>query len=323
MKYQDYYQTLGVNRTASQDEIKKAYRKLARQYHPDVSKEKNAEERFKEIGEAYDVLRDDEKRAAYDQLGPNWKQGQDFRPPPGWGDSAGFDGFSGFSSNASFTDFFESLFGQNTAQGTRQGFGGGFSSGFGGGGFGQSTRGQNQSAKILIDIEDSFEGATKTVSLKIPEQEGAYTVSRDRRLKVRIPKGIREGQKIRLGGQGSPGAGGGPAGDLQLEVSFRQHRWFRVEGADIYLDLPVTPWEAALGATIDVPVPGGRIGIKVPSGSEQGKKLRLRGRGLPGKEPGDFFVVVNLTLPKADSEDAQAFYERMRHELAYNPRQGF
>ena len=318
MKYQDYYQLLGVDRDASQDEIKKAYRKLARQYHPDVSKEKNAEERFKEVGEAYDVLRDEEKRAAYDQLGPDWKQGQEFRPPPGWGGSAGFDGFSGFSSNASFSDFFESLFGQNPAQSGRQGFGGGFS-----GGFGQAARGQNQTAKILIDIEDSIEGATKTVSLKIPEQEGRYTVSRDRRLKVRIPKGIREGQKIRLSGQGSPGTGGAPAGDLQLEVGFRQHRWYRLDGADIYLDLPVTPWEAALGATVDVPVPGGRLGIKVPAGSEQGKKLRVRGRGLPGKQAGDFYVVVNLTLPKAESEEAQAFYERMRDELPYNPRQGF
>ncbi len=308
MKYEDYYQLLGVDRSATQDEIKKAYRKLARKYHPDVSKERNAEERFKDIGEAYDVLRDDEKRAAYDQLGKNWKQGQDFNPPPGWGDGAGFSG--GFSSGASFSDFFESMF----SQGGSQGFGGGFK---------QQSRGQDQSAQILIDIEDSYHGATKTVSLKVPEKNGQYTVSRDKKLKVRIPKGIKEGQKIRLSGQGAAGQGGGPAGDLQLEVGFHRHKRFRVEGSDVLMDLPVTPWEAALGATIDVPTPDGRIGIKIPAGSEQGKKLRLRGRGLPGKQPGDFYVVVTLTIPKADSDTAKAFYTNMQNDLDYNPREGF
>ncbi|HBR95823.1 MAG TPA: cytochrome C biogenesis protein [Gammaproteobacteria bacterium] len=317
MKFEDYYKMLGVERDASQDEIKKAYRRLARKYHPDVSKERDAEERFKEIGEAYEVLRDDEKRAAYDQLGPNWKQGQDFTPPPGWGDGANFSGgFSGGGGASAFSDFFESMFGRATGQ---SGF---HSSDFGGhaGGFGgqaQSARGQDQHASIQIDIEDSYQGASKTLTLKGSGQAGA---DQPRKLKVRIPKGVREGQKIRLAGQGGAGVGQASAGDLQLEVHFRPHRWYRVDSSDVYMDLPLTPWEAALGATIDVPTPEGRVGVKIPPGAEQGKKLRLRGRGLPGRQAGDFYVVLQLTLPKADSPQAEALYARMQEELAYNPR---
>ncbi|MCB1755701.1 MAG: DnaJ domain-containing protein [Gammaproteobacteria bacterium] len=306
MQYKDYYKILGVERDAGQDEIKKAYRKLARKYHPDVSKEHNAEERFKELGEAYEVLRDQEKRAAYDQLGPNWKQGENFSPPPGWESSFDFGG--GFSSGggASFSDFFESLFGQGQRRGQQSG-----AYGF------RQSRGEDQQAAIQIDIEDSFNGAVRMLTLSEPGQRGAVG---QHKLKVKIPKGIRAGQKIRLTGQGAPGIGGGPAGDLQLEVSFRPHPFYRVEGADVFLDLPVTPWEAALGATVDVPTPTGRVGVKIPAGSEQGKKLRFKGRGLPGKQAGDFYVVIKLTLPKAQTEEDRQFYAEMKERFDYNPR---
>ncbi len=312
MQYRDYYEILGVDRKAGQDEIKKIYRKLARKYHPDVSKEKNAESRFKEIGEAYEVLRDKEKRASYDRLGANWKQGQDFTPPPGWG--GGFSQAGGFSSNrdgASFSDFFESMFGQATSSHTGAD---GFSRAS------QQTRGQDQLAKIEIDIEDSIKGASKNITLKIPQKSGQQIIINERVLKIKVPKGIKSGQKIRLSGQGAEGVGGGPNGDLQLEVSFRKHPLYRVEEADIYLDLPVTPWEAALGADIDIPTPDGRITIKVPPDSVQGKKLRLKGRGIPGKQVGDFFVVINLTLPKGASTNAHELYRKMQDELTYNPR---
>lgn len=301
MEYSDYYKMLGVERSASQDEIKKAYRKLARKYHPDVSKEPNAEDKFKNVGEAYEVLRDDEKRASYDQLGSNWKQGQNFTPPPGYGggQAGGFGGGGG----ASFSDFFESMF---------TGAGGHGGAGFSQGGF-RPSKGQDQLVSIKIDIEDAFEGSSRTLNLSSGNGDS-------KKIKVRIPKGIKEGQKIRLAGQGGEGRGGGPSGDLQLEVSFRTHPFYRLEGSDIYLELPITPWEAALGATIDVPTPSGRIGIKVPMGSDSGKKLRLKGRGLPSKPVGDFYVLIKVTVPKADSDEARAVFEDMKEKLNYNPR---
>ena len=314
MQYKDYYKILGVERGAPQDEIKKSYRKLARKYHPDVSKEQNAEAQFKELGEAYEVLRDKEKRAAYDQLGQNWKQGESFSPPPGWESSFEFGGgFSpGGGGGASFSDFFESLFGQGQRS-SHHGPGHGF----------RQSKGMDQQAAIQIDVEDSFNGAVKTVTLSEPRQPGQRFAAGERKLKVKIPKGIRAGQKIRLNGQGSPGAGRGPAGDLQLEIGFRPHPFYRVEGADIYMDLPVTPWEASLGATIDVPTPVGRVGVKIPAGSEQGKKLRFKGRGLPGKQPGDFYVVIKLTLPPVNNEEAREFYTEMKEKFGYNPRTHF
>ncbi len=300
MEYSDYYKMLGVERSASKDEIKKAYRKLARKYHPDVSKERDAENKFKEIGEAYEVLRDDEKRASYDQLGSNWKQGQNFTPPPGFGGASYSGGFG--SGGASFSDFFESMFGG----------GGNAGGGFNQGGF-RPSKGQDQLVSIKVDIEDAYGGASRTLNLT----SGLGGASK--KIKVCIPKGIKEGQKIRLAGQGGAGSGG-QAGDLQLEVSFRTHPLYRLDGSDIYLDLPITPWEAALGATIDVPTPGGRIGIKVPKGSDSGKKLRLKGRGLPSSPTGDFYVVLKLTVPKADSDEARALFEEMHEKLNYNPR---
>ncbi len=317
MEFKDYYTIMGVERDATQDEIKRAYRKLARKYHPDVSKEPDAETKFKELGEAYEVLKDPEKRAAYDQLGANWQAGQDFRPPPDW--DAGFEfsggGFTGDDS-AAYSDFFESLFGQRFNRGA----GGGYQRGSRrSGGF--HARGQDHHAKILVDLEDAFQGATRTITLRMPTvADDGHVVTKERTLNVKIPKGIRQGQQIRLAGQGSPGHGAGDAGDLYLEVEFKPHRFYRVEGSDLYLDLPVAPWEAALGATVKVPTPGGVVDLKIPAGSQAGKKMRLKGRGIPSKTPGDLYVVLQVVLPPADSDEAKALYREMEEKLAFNPR---
>ena len=310
MEFKDYYKVLGVNREASQDEIKRAYRKLARKYHPDVSQESDAEDRFKEVGEAYEVLKDPEKRAAYDQLGANWKAGQDFRPPPNWDEGFEFHG-GGFSDAdaAGFSDFFESLFGQ------------GFASRAGPRGRGRE-RGENTYAKILIDLQDAYEGATRQLELKHTEldEEGRPRV-RERTLRVRIPKGVRQGQHIRLAGQGQPGIGGGKAGDLLLEIQFKPHPHYHVEGRDVLLHLPVAPWEAALGATVKAPTPGGPVDLKIPAGSGAGRKLRLSGRGIPSSRPGDLYVVLELVLPPARTESDKAAYENLRKALDFNPRE--
>jgi len=313
MEYKDYYKILGVARNATQDEIKRSYRKLARKYHPDVSKEKDAEARFKEVGEAYEVLKDPEKRAAYDQLGSNWKAGQDFRPPPDW--DAGFEfsggGFTGGDAS-DFSDFFESLFGR--------GFGGAHRGG------GRSTfhaQGQDHSAKIVIDLEDTFHGASRTITLRAPEVDVQGRVhTRERSLNVRIPKGVKEGQLIRLAGQGAPGVGSGGAGDLYLEVTFRPHPYFRAEGRDIYLDLPIAPWEAALGATVKAPTPAGTVDLKIPAASDSGRKLRLKGRGIAGDPPGDLYAVLRVVAPPAENERAKTLYRELERETRFNPRQG-
>jgi len=312
MEFKDYYKIMGVARDATQDDIKRAYRKLARKYHPDVSKEKDAEARFKEVGEAYEVLKDEEKRAAYDQLGPNWQQGQDFRPPPDW--NTGFEfkggGFTGGDS-AEFSDFFESLFGRS-----------GFGPGRAGGGGGFHAQGQDRHARVLIDLEDAYTGATRAISLRVPEVDPqGHVVTRERTLNVTIPKGIRAGQHLRLAGQGTPGMGQGPAGDLFLEVEFRPHKLYRVEERDVYLDVPVAPWEAALGAAVKVPTPSGTVEMKIPPGSTAGRKMRLKGRGLPGATPGDFYVVLQIAVPPADTAAAKALYAKMAEDMkSFNPR---
>jgi curved DNA-binding protein len=312
MEYKDYYKTMGVGHDAKQDEIKRAYRKLARKYHPDVSKEADAEAHFKEVGEAYEVLKDPEKRAAYDQLAAQLKDGQAFHPPPDW--DAGFE-FSGGGYTAGdagvFSDFFEELFGhRQAAAGQRSS--------------GRRTfhmRGENHHAKVLIDLDDSINGVTRSISLQVPELNAEGQVNtRTRTLSVRIPKGIRPGQQIRLAGQGAPGLGGAEAGDLYLEVRFHPHPLYRVDGGDIYLDLPVTPWEAALGATIQAPTPTGVVDLKIPANSAQGRKMRLKGRGLPGKSPGDFYVMLQVSLPPADSPEAERLYRQMAEKLDFNPR---
>ena len=307
MEYKDYYAVLGVDRKATQDEIKRAYRKLARKYHPDVSKEVDAEQKFKDLGEANEVLKDPEKRAAYDQLGSNWNTQQGFQPPPDWGTGFEFHGAPpGGGNQHDFSDFFESLFGQARGPGANRGF---------------HMHGDDHHAKVLIDLEDSFNGASRSITLQMPEvNPDGHVVTRNRTLKVRIPKGIRQGQQIRLAGQGATGTGGGKAGDLFLEIEFRPHRYYRVEGADVYLELPLAPWEAALGASVKVPTPSGAIDLKIPPNSQAGKKLRLKGRGIPAKTTGDLYVVLQIALPPADNDKARAIYERMKEELEFDAR---
>jgi curved DNA-binding protein len=316
MDYKDYYKIMGIERDAKQDEIKRAYRKLARKYHPDVSKEKDAEMRFKEVGEAYEVLKDPEKRAAYDQLGADWKAGQDFHPPPDW--DAGFE-FSGGgytqADNAAFSDFFETLFGHNFGSSqSRQRHAG----------FRQPSyrqRGEDHHAKVVIELEDSYSGAVREITLRAPELDSnGRVVNRERKLSVKIPKGVKQGQKIRLTGQGSPGMGGDQAGDLYLEIEFNPHHLYRVEGRDVYIDIPIAPWEAALGANVKIPTPAGKLDLKVPPNTSSKRKLRLKGKGIPGTPPGDVYVILQITLPPAESEVAKNLYKKMQQELAFNPR---
>lgn len=311
MEYKDYYQILGVARDASEDEIKRAYRKLARKYHPDVSSEADAEDRFKAANEAYEVLKDPEKRAAYDRIPPGGGADpqQGFEPPPDWNTGFDFSG-GGYTSGdtSDFSDFFESLFGQ--------GFAGAHGAARGG------MRGQDHVARVELELEDAFTGGSRTVTLRAPETSArGQVVNRERSLKVRIPKGVRPGQQLRLAGQGTPGNRGGEAGDLYLEIAFKPHPWFRVEDNDLYLDLPVTPWEAALGATIKAPTPGGPVDLKIPANSNGGRRLRLKGRGMPGKNPGDLYAQLRITLPPAGDEDARMLYRQMAEKMPFNPRQ--
>ena len=308
MQFKDYYATLGVERGASEDEIKRAFRKLARKHHPDVSKAAGAAERMQEINEAYDVLRDPEKRAAYDQIGQGRRGGQEFSPPPGW--DAGFEFSGGQADGADFgshSDFFEALFGAARRGGAAR--------------HGGPARGEDHHAKIVIPLEDAFRGATRTLSLRSPELDASgHVVLRERQLNVNIPKGIRAGQQIRLAGQGTPGFGGQPAGDLYLEVQFEPHRRYRVDGRDVYVTLRVAPWEAALGGAVPVRTPEGMVELSVPAGSQGGRKLRLRGRGIPGSPPGDLYAVLEIVLPDAAGARARALYEQMASELAFDPR---
>ncbi|HXH02855.1 MAG TPA: DnaJ C-terminal domain-containing protein [Candidatus Competibacteraceae bacterium] len=312
MEFKDYYQILGVPRNASAEEIKKAYRRLARKYHPDVSKERDAEERFKAINEAHEVLSDPQKRAAYDQLGSNWRAGQAFRPPPEWDAGVFRDlGGGGFQFGGDFSDFFENLFGggrshgfARSARGTR----------------GFQERGQDLQLRLSISLEEAYHGVQRTVQIPLQGVDAhGRRVQRDKSLNVKIPAGVVDGQKIRLSGQGHPGPGGG-SGDLYLEIELLPHRWFRVQGKDILLDLPVTPWEAAFGARVTVPTLGGPVQLNVPAKAQSGQKLRLRGRGLPGQPPGDQYVVLQIINPPMDSPTAQELFRRMARELDFNPR---
>lgn len=310
MEFKDYYKVMGVARDATEAQIKQAYRKLARKYHPDVSKEKDAEARFKELGEAYEVLKSPEKRAAYDQLGQGPRPGENFTPPPDWG--AGFE-FSG-AGNADYSDFFESLFGAAGGRGRRSQRG--FDTGRGG-----AERGQDHHAKIMLDLEASLHGGPRTFTLRVPEIDAqGRLVSKDRVLNVQVPKGILPGQTIRLAGQGASAGAEGTAGDLFIEVEFQPHALYRVDGRDLYLELPVAPWEAALGATVKTPTPGGAVDLKIPVGSHAGTKLRLKGRGIPASTPGDFYVVLQIALPAASDEQAKAAYRAMADALPFNPR---
>ena len=321
MEFRDYYKILGVERSATADQIKTAYRRLARKYHPDVSKEPDAEARFKEMQEAYEVLRDPEKRAAYDQLGSEWKSGQSFHPPPDWGSGFEFSGRpaggragrrragatagAGSHTEEDFSDFFSSLFG-------------------GGSPFAGATSrsgGRDHHARIEITLEEAYRGTSRTLELKRPEVKPDGSVElRSHTVRVTIPAGVTEGQLIRLAGQGEPAAGGGSAGDLYLEVHIQPHRSFTLENRDVTLTFPVAPWEAALGASVTVPTLGGPVEMRIPPGAQSGQKLRLRGRGLPGQPPGDQYVQLKVVLPPADSPEAKAVYEQMRAKLNFDPR---
>ena len=314
MKYQDYYQILGVSRAASAEDIKKAYRRLARKYHPDVSKEAGAEERFKEVAEAYEVLRDPEKRAAYDQLGNNWRAGQEFRPPPGWQGGSKGPGGSPFGTGfggREFSDFFESLFSN---------LGGGVGPGFGGA-RGFQSPGQSQTVALEISLEEAYHGGNRSLQLQLPERDASGRTSvRTRTLNVKIPAGVTTGQKIRLAGQGGPGVGGGPSGDLYLEVTIQPHSLYQLKGRDITLEMPLAPWEAALGCKVDVPTLGGPVTLSIPANARNGQQLRLRGRGLPGLPPGDQLAVLRIVNPPADTEAARELFQRMARELPFDPR---
>jgi curved DNA-binding protein len=312
MEYKDYYKIMGVDRKATPEEIKRAYRKLARKYHPDVSKEKNAEAKFKELGEAYEVLRDPKKRAAYDQIGQNWREGQTFTPPPGWQREFDFGkGFAGGGRATGFSDFFEALFGGGFAPHQEGAFYRGF-----------QAQGEDQHVRILIDLEDAYHGGTRMIALDMPEVDAqGRIVSNRKTLNIKIPRGIQAGQRIRLAGQGMPGIQGGHNGDLYLEVEFNKHRYFQVKGKDISIELPVTPWEAALGGNVPVPTLGGKVEVKIPSGSQSGTQLRLKGRGLPGTAPGDQLVSLKIVTPPALNEAAVGLYKKMAELMPMNPRQ--
>ena len=312
MQFKDYYQILGVSRQASGDEIKKAFRRLARKYHPDVSKEPDAEQRMQEVNEAHAALSDPEKRAAYDQLGQAYRPGQEFQPPPDWDAGFEFSG-SGFSAQdmAGFSDFFTRMFGHigREPRGFRPQ-----------GGF--HAHGRDHHAKVLLDLEDSFLGAVRQISLRVPQVDPSGHLSlASRTLNVRIPRGVRAGQIIRLAGQGEAGTTGAPPGDLLLEVEFRSHARYRIEGADLHLDLPLAPWEAALGTVVDIDLPGGTLKVRIPAGAQSGRQLRVRGKGIPSTPPGDLLLDLRIVLPPADTPQAQQLYTTMAQALAFDPRQ--
>lgn len=298
---------MGVDKTAHQDEIKKSYRKLARKFHPDVSKEKDAEASFKEINEAYDVLRDKEKRTAYDQLGSNWKDGQSgFSPPPNWQDQyyKGDDDFNA-GGHGDFSDLFESLFGGGNGVNQQSSHGR------------QSTQGQDSHTKIMIDLQDSYTGATRSFTLREQVEQAQV---KERTLKVKIPKGIKAGQKIRLHKQGGAGFSGAQNGDLYIEVGFNPNPLYVVEGADITTELSINPWQAALGDKVKVPTPSGNIDLSLPKLISSGSKMRLKGRGLPCKIAGDFFVKLKIAFPKSLSKEEETLYQSLK-ALAINEKE--
>lgn len=301
VEFKDYYQTLGVKKSATADEIKKAYRKLVRKHHPDVSKARDADLKTKEINEAYGVLSDPEKRAAYDQLGSGMHAGQPFQPPPDWGarHDAGMGGFH--------DDFFADLFAHVGRRGR--------------GGAQFASRGEDIHASFAISLHDTYHGAARAVTLSVPQRDARGRVSaHERTLTVNIPKGIMEGQQLRVAGQGQDGSAGGPPGDLVLDIAIQPDPHYRVEGRHVYYQLAVAPWEAALGANIDVPTPSGQVQVSVPPNSQGGRKLRLKGRGIPAHPPGDLFLELEVVLPPASSARARDLYLAMARELAFNPR---
>lgn len=309
MAFTDYYQIMGVAKDASQDEIKRAYRKLARKYHPDVSQEPDAEQKFKAVGEAYEVLKDPEKRAQYDQFGHDWK----YAAQAEQAHQSGQERQSAHQyahSEADFAEFLNQMFGQ----GRRRGHGFGFET--------DLNQGQDIHTRLDISLEDSYQGAEKMLQLHMPVIDAnGHVGSKAKTVKVNIPKGISDGQQIRLKGQGHQSPNGQP-GDLYIEVHILPHRLFHVEGKNILLDVPLTPWEAALGSKIEVQTLGGKVAMKCPENTQNGQQMRLKGRGLPGKPPGDQIVRFHITMPKKVSPEAKKAYEQLRDAQAYNPRTG-
>ncbi|MDT8408612.1 MAG: DnaJ C-terminal domain-containing protein [Wenzhouxiangellaceae bacterium] len=310
MEFKDYYKVMGVEPSADTDEIKRAYRKLARKYHPDVSEEPDAEARFKEVGEAYEVLRDPEKRQQYDQLrASGYRGGESFRPPPDWGGgfersgfggTAGPGGFGGAEAGG-FSDFFETLFGGAQRRRPR--------------------KGRDLRTRVDIDLETAYSGGTRRISLSQPQAapDGSMRPSR-RTLDVRIPAGMTEGRQIRLAGKGEPGPQGAPPGDLYMEIHLLPHRLFEVDGRDVILTVPIAPWEAALGARVAVPTLGRRVEMNIPAGATSGQRLRLKGRGLPGQPPGDQYLLLKIVAPVPKNEPQRELYERQRDTFEFDPR---
>lgn len=312
MEFKDYYKIMGIHENATQDEIKRVYRKLARKYHPDVSKEADAEERFKELGEAYEVLKDPEKRKRYDQLrAGGWQQGERFTPPPGWEPftQSRKTHYTSFDPSA-FSEFFNTIFAGFGTERARP-----FSQGY-------RTRGEDQRYSISISLEEAFHGSTRTMRLTSPQiSPSGQVMQTTHSLNVKIPPGVKDGQMIRLQGQGNPSLSGGESGDLYLKIQIAPHPYFNLNGRDILLNLPVTPWEAALGATITVPTLAGKVQVKIPQNSQSGQKLRLTGRGLPGKLAGDQYITLQIKIPKAESEKAKQLYKEMAEIMKFNPRE--
>jgi curved DNA-binding protein len=309
MKYKDYYAILGVERGASEQDIKKAYRRLAHKYHPDVSKEAGAEEHFKEVAEAYQTLKDKEKRAAYDQLGKH-SAGQDFQPPPDWRQQWQPSGEEGFTAeDLDLSALFEHL-----------------RSGRGGGGARRSVPGQDYEVAVAISIEDAYSGTELDLDLNMPEYDAQGRPHRvPHAFKARIPKGATHGQRLRVPGKGGKGINGGRNGDLYLNISLRPHAYYRATDHDLYLDLPLAPWEAVLGTSIEVPTPGGSVRLKVPPGTQAARQLRLPGRGLPRPKggQGDLYAVVQIVVPSAINERERALYQQLADDSAYDPRAHF
>ena len=314
VKYKDYYATLGVARDASADDIKKSYRKLARKYHPDVSKEKDAEEKFKEVQEAYETLKDTEKRAAYDQLG-RYQPGEDFRPPPGWERQFRFE--QGSFDDFDLADLFEHFGGgpfQGRSARSRRG-------GPGAGGF--AMRGQDYEVTAHLTLEDLYRGAEVSLDLAAPEMTPDGAVRRvPKTVRVRVPKGATDGQRLRVPGKGGSGAGNGSAGDLYLNIALHPHPLYKVSGHDLYLELPVAPWEAVLGSEVEVPTLDGRVKVSVRPGSRSGQKLRLAGKGLPKPREGlgDLYCVLQVVTPSVLSEREKQLYEELGRISGFNPR---
>ena len=344
VQFRDYYEALGVNKNASEDEIKSAFRKQARKYHPDVNPgDKSAEEKFKEINEAYEVLSDPEKRKRYDTLGPNWKAGEEFRPPPGWqqesrvdfgdmGDIFGGAGGMGGAGAGGFSDFFETLFGGGRRAGRSRRGGAGF-----------SMRGREIEAEIELTLEEAHRGGRRSISLQVMEScpdcrgtgtkdgkavcstcRGAGVVQRPKTLEVTIPPGVRDGSVIRLAGQGEPGANGGPPGDLLLRVRLRPHRLFDLTGDnDVQVELPVAPWEAALGARVSVPTLEGPVEMTIPAGTQAGQRLRLRGQGLNRRDGrrGDQYAKLKIVNPPRLTSAERELFEKLRDASRFDARE--